>query len=91
TGRAGADGIAVSFCSREEHAMLRAIERVTKQKLLVGPRSEAFSDDEPTEEKRPAPRHRAASGGHARSQMPARSAVPKPKWRPKVGGRAKSV
>ncbi len=35
TGRAGATGIAVSLCDREEQGNLRAIERLVKQKLVV--------------------------------------------------------
>jgi len=35
TGRAGAEGIAVTFCDREERGMLREIERITRQKIPV--------------------------------------------------------
>ena len=35
TGRAGADGVAISFCDRAERATLQAIERLTRQRLLV--------------------------------------------------------
>ncbi|RJF87246.1 DEAD/DEAH box helicase [Oleomonas cavernae] len=35
TARAGATGIAISFCDREEQAYLRDIEKVTRQKLPV--------------------------------------------------------
>lgn len=35
TARAGADGIAISFCDREERAFLRDIERTTRQKIPV--------------------------------------------------------
>jgi ATP-dependent RNA helicase RhlE len=35
TGRAGATGIATSFCGREERDLLRQIERLTKRKLTV--------------------------------------------------------
>lgn len=35
TARAGASGIAVTFCDREERSMLRDIERLTKQRLSV--------------------------------------------------------
>jgi ATP-dependent RNA helicase RhlE len=35
TGRAGADGIAVTFCAGDERSMLREIERITRQKLPV--------------------------------------------------------
>jgi ATP-dependent RNA helicase RhlE len=36
TARAGAEGIAVTFCDAEERSMLREIERLTRQKLEVG-------------------------------------------------------
>ena len=35
TARAGAAGIAVTFCDREERSMLREIERLTRQRLPV--------------------------------------------------------
>jgi ATP-dependent RNA helicase RhlE len=35
TARAGADGIAISFCDREERAYLRDIERLTRQRVAV--------------------------------------------------------
>ncbi|MEX2188772.1 MAG: DEAD/DEAH box helicase [Pirellulales bacterium] len=35
TGRAGATGAAITFCDHEEHAMLRAVERLTRKALVV--------------------------------------------------------
>jgi ATP-dependent RNA helicase RhlE len=35
TGRAGATGIAITFCDHEEHSMLRAVERLTRKALAV--------------------------------------------------------
>ncbi len=35
TGRAGAEGVAISFCDRGERATLKAIERMTRQTLAV--------------------------------------------------------
>jgi len=35
TARAGATGIAISFCDREEHNFLRAIERTTRQQIPI--------------------------------------------------------
>ena len=35
TARAGAEGIAITFCDREERGMLREIERLTRQQLRV--------------------------------------------------------
>ncbi len=37
TGRAGATGIAVSFCGSEEHSQLRSIERLIRQTITVEP------------------------------------------------------
>src|ERR671920_692121 len=37
TARAGADGIAIAFCSHEERGNLRDIERTTRQKIPVAP------------------------------------------------------
>ena len=37
TARAGADGIAISFCADDERAFLRDIERLTRQKVPVKP------------------------------------------------------
>ncbi|MEO7239796.1 MAG: DEAD/DEAH box helicase, partial [Sphingomicrobium sp.] len=42
TARAGADGIAIAFCSAEERGNLRDIERTTRQKLPVAPLPEGF-------------------------------------------------
>jgi ATP-dependent RNA helicase RhlE len=36
TGRAGANGIAISFCAGPERSQLRAIERLTRKNLIVG-------------------------------------------------------
>jgi ATP-dependent RNA helicase RhlE len=43
TARAGADGIAIAFCSPDERANLRDIERTTRQKLPVVPLPADFS------------------------------------------------
>jgi ATP-dependent RNA helicase RhlE len=37
TARAGADGIAIAFCSAEERGNLRDIERTTRQRIAVAP------------------------------------------------------
>ena len=52
TGRAGAEGIAVTFCDREERGMLREIERLTRQRLAVaggdpGPEMSGRNHDQP--------------------------------------------
>jgi ATP-dependent RNA helicase RhlE len=43
TARAGADGIAVAFCSHDERGNLRDIERTTRQKIAVAPLPEGFA------------------------------------------------
>jgi ATP-dependent RNA helicase RhlE len=43
TARAGADGIAIAFCSPDERGNLRDIERLTKQKLAAEPLPEDFA------------------------------------------------
>jgi ATP-dependent RNA helicase RhlE len=43
TARAGADGLAISFCNDEEKAYLRDIERLTRQKVPVAGFPEGFS------------------------------------------------
>jgi len=45
TARAGADGIAVSFCDGEERAYLRDIERLIKAEVMVVPTPEGMSAD----------------------------------------------
>ncbi len=50
TARAGAEGIALSFCDQTERAYLRDIERLIKSRLTVigdGPSGEAISDAPP--------------------------------------------
>ncbi|MCA9187320.1 MAG: DEAD/DEAH box helicase [Pirellulaceae bacterium] len=47
TARAGADGVAISFCAGDEHGLLRQIERLIKLAIQVEPTVEGF---EPTEE-----------------------------------------
>ena len=42
TARAGAAGLAISFCNDEERASLRDIERLTRQKVPVGALPEGF-------------------------------------------------
>ncbi len=44
TARAGADGLAIAFCSPDERGNLRDIERLTKQKLAVDQLPRDFAD-----------------------------------------------
>jgi ATP-dependent RNA helicase RhlE len=43
TARAGADGIAIAFCSPDERGNLRDIERTTRRKIAVAPLPEGFT------------------------------------------------
>src|SRR5207237_5228561 len=43
TARAGADGIAIAFCSPEERGNLRDIERTTRQRIAVAPLPAGFA------------------------------------------------
>jgi ATP-dependent RNA helicase RhlE len=64
TARAGADGVALSFCNEEERAYLRDIERLTRLKVPVVPTPAGIASLAPVAEAErrsaPEPRHRAA-------------------------------
>jgi ATP-dependent RNA helicase RhlE len=77
TARAGAEGMAISFCDGEERAFLRDIERLTRQKVPVMPAPEGLAALPPSENRRDErgprpqqgrpgagrPAHRASAGG----------------------------
>jgi ATP-dependent RNA helicase RhlE len=75
TARAGADGIAISFCNDEERAYLRDIERLTRLKVPVAPLPAGFTSLPATAEpeRRPAQDTRQRNGGRNRPQ-PAKGA-----------------
>jgi len=65
TARAGADGIAVAFCSPDERGNLRDIERTTRQRIAVAPlpadfmaQAEAFKRLKPAPKAQPDRAHR---------------------------------
>jgi ATP-dependent RNA helicase RhlE len=79
TARAGAEGIAVTFCDRDERSMLREIERLTRQRLDVAT-SDLVPQPTPADEPREPRRgqyergvggsrfdRRPSGSGHARS------------------------
>ncbi|MBV1706466.1 MAG: DEAD/DEAH box helicase [Hyphomicrobiales bacterium] len=75
TARAGAAGIAISFCDHEERAYLRDIERLTRQRVPVldnplGPEAEMLRDSAPAQRPR---QHRRPQGrnGAPQGQRPA--------------------
>jgi ATP-dependent RNA helicase RhlE len=76
TARAGAEGIAISFCNDEERAYLRDIEKLTRLKVPVAPAPAGIAAL-PAEAPRPADHHAAGrprearrGGGH--KQQPGR-------------------
>ena len=73
TGRAGASGIAVTFCDREERSMLREIERLTRQRLpIAGGHAPAERELEPARNDSNRPR----SFGHTAARQQPRSGAP---------------
>ncbi|MBN2583110.1 MAG: DEAD/DEAH box helicase, partial [Planctomycetes bacterium] len=54
TGRAGAEGIAVSFCGRDEQARLRLIERLIRSTLTVRQQPEQPQGTQPSSSRAPA-------------------------------------
>jgi ATP-dependent RNA helicase RhlE len=72
TARAGADGIAIAFCSPDERGNLRDIERTTRQKIAVAPlpadfmaAADAFKRLKPAVTAQPVQRH--STKAHRRS------------------------
>jgi len=94
TARAGAEGIAISLCGTEERALLRDIERLTKQSIPSEDRRSHVAADEGDEEFAPArpavrrgsPRNNAGPRGNGRPNGtnaapagPGKGAAPKKK------------
>lgn len=69
TARAGAGGMAISFCARDERAFLRDIERLTKQQVPV--------QDHPLALAAPVDGERTPGAGRARSKPQGQSQRPK--------------
>ncbi len=77
TGRAGASGIAFSFCDQEEKAFLRDIERLISKRIPVvnehpfplgsGAHDKPEADDRPPRQPRNQPRRGQAQGGRPQS------------------------
>ncbi len=65
TARAGADGMAISFCDVEERAYLRDIEKLIRQKVPLV-RGHRFESRVPVDEPRPARRRAAPVGRRQR-------------------------
>jgi ATP-dependent RNA helicase RhlE len=95
TARAGAAGVAISFCNDEERTYLRDIERLTRQKVPVEPLPKGLPAVKPlppapqAEQRRPAPAARPQERRHggapqAKAHAGATGAT---KRRPQRGGR----
>ncbi len=69
TARAGADGVAISFCDVDERAYLRDIERLIRQRVAIV-RGFPYESTVPYEE--PAPPAARASSGRRRQRNPRR-------------------
>jgi ATP-dependent RNA helicase RhlE len=62
TARAGADGVAIAFCSPDERGNLRDIERTTRQKIAVAPLPADFASSvEAFRRLKPAPKAQPAN------------------------------
>jgi len=73
TARAGAAGIAISFCSGEDRANLRSIERLTRERISVVGAAEEEADAAPRQHNSPVKRARPAGGeDNRRSGQPHR-------------------
>ncbi len=83
TGRAGAEGVAVSFCSGDERLTLQAIESVTKRRLSVGDPPDSFLKEAFAEEIRAAEEYRRAHAPTDGNRKAATGSAAKRKWRPK--------
>ncbi len=102
TARAGATGVAISFCDRDERGNLRAIEKLTRQKLVVKENPLGDAPPEPREarqddrrEDRPQrqsreqrPQFQKSSGGYGKPQHAPRAnaAQHPPRARPHISG-----
>jgi ATP-dependent RNA helicase RhlE len=89
TARAGAAGIAVTFCDREERSMLRDIERLTRQRLPVA-QHELADSGEGTDERRYDDSTRALPSDRSAQRHQRRRPFGKPRFaRGKASGPAK--
>ena len=77
TARAGASGVAISFCDAAEHATLRAIERMTGTTINVAGGSPAAARSRHADSSPPAAESCAAAaiGGHARLRQTSASGM----------------
>jgi ATP-dependent RNA helicase RhlE len=72
TGRAGAEGIAISFCDNEEKAYLRDIEKLTKKKIpVIDDHPYKMTNESPVRSEEPASKNKPA---HSRGRGDNRNA-----------------
>ena len=84
TARAGAEGVAVSFCAGGEHRLLKQIERLTRVNIPVEPTIEGFETTEPIVHD--SPRRGGSRGGSSRSGGGGRSNFSKAGKKPRRFG-----
>ena len=68
TARAGAEGVAVSFCAGEERGLLKQIERLTKLVIAVEPTIDGFEPTDPISHGRQTSRGRVGNRGGAKNR-----------------------
>lgn len=66
TGRAGAEGLAISFCTPEERDLLGAIEKLIGMKIRVSSRDPGFDENAPTSMPKKTGGRRGGGGGGRR-------------------------
>ncbi len=84
TARAGAEGVAVSFCAGGERRLLKQIERLTRVNIPVEPTIEGFETTEPIVHD--GPRRGGSRGGSSRSGGGGRGSFSKPGKKPRRFG-----
>ncbi len=77
TARAGADGVAISFCDHEERACLRDIERLIRMAIPATDRRTGQASQRPALQHHAAAQHRNGKGGNGKNGRPHRSGKPK--------------
>ena len=92
TARAGADGVAIAFCSEDERPLLRDIERLTRQRIGVEPLPSGLAETAAALKRvRPGQPQQQLARSHRPNQHPAhRGQGPRGKGRLRRGSRARA-
>ncbi len=69
TARAGAEGVAVSFCAGDERGLLRQIERLIQCAITVAPPVDGFQPTDKVEDMQPGKRSRQSGGSRSPSRF----------------------